>query len=48
MEMSSQLNVPAALSLVKQPRCLLDRRMGGPRAGLEDVEEKNISSPAAN
>jgi len=44
MEMSGQLHAPAALS-----RYSLDRRMGGPQAGLYAVERRmKISSPPGN
>jgi hypothetical protein len=39
MEANGQLHFPAALSLEKKSRYPLDRRLSGPRAGL-DVTEK--------
>jgi len=45
MEVSGQLNAPAALLPEKEPRYPLDRRLGGPRVGLDAVVKRKIPSP---
>jgi hypothetical protein len=45
MEASSQLNVPSALPPGKNPQILLDRRLGGPRVDLDDMEKKFLTLP---
>jgi hypothetical protein len=40
LEVSGQLHAPVALSPRKSPQYTLDRRLDGPRAGLDDVEKR--------
>jgi hypothetical protein len=42
MEVSNQLQAPAALPWRKSPRYPLDRRFGGLGAGLDDVERRKL------
>jgi hypothetical protein len=39
LEMSGEVHASASLSPVKNPLYPLYRRLGGPRAGLDDVEK---------
>jgi len=40
MEMSGQLHDPAALPPGKEPLVIIDKRLGGPRAGLDAVAKR--------
>jgi hypothetical protein len=42
LEVSDQLHSPAALPLWKESAYPLDRRLVGPRAGLDDVEKRKF------
>jgi hypothetical protein len=50
MELSGQLHALVALTLGKHPRCLLDRRLGGPqgRSGRYEEEEKSFPCRESN
>jgi len=45
MKVSGQLHTPAALPQGKSPWYPLDRRLGGPRTGLDVVVRRKIPSP---
>jgi hypothetical protein len=40
MEVSGQLHAPAALPPEKEPSVFIDKRLGGPRAGLDAVAKR--------
>jgi hypothetical protein len=42
LEVSDKLHTPASLFPVKWYRDLLDRRLGGPRTGVDDIERRTI------
>jgi hypothetical protein len=45
MDVSGQLQAPAALAREKSPCYPLDRRLGGSRAVLDAMVKRKISSP---
>jgi hypothetical protein len=42
---SGQLHAPTALPRGKSPRYPLDRRLGGPQSGLDDLEKRKFLTP---
>jgi hypothetical protein len=42
LEVRGQLHPPATLHLEMSPRYPLERRLGGPRASLDDVEKRKM------
>jgi hypothetical protein len=45
MELSGQFHTPAAFPKGKSPCYPLDRKLGGPRTGLDAVVERKNSQP---
>jgi hypothetical protein len=48
MEVIGQLKAPAALTMRKIPQHPLDRRMHGPRSGLEVVAKRKIITSSSS
>jgi hypothetical protein len=48
MEMSGQFHYPAALPPGKILKYPIDRKLGGPKTGLDTVEKRKISAVARN